>query len=113
MTGEDWNRYFKETYGDENVSWITKPGVNLNNLKDLIKNGQVSGNNIISKIDDNTQILFRRDTGSNAHPIKPDYPDPVDHYNIEIQIKNSNGKWKSTSSYHIIVDKNGNIIGRK
>lgn len=30
---------FKETYGADNVNWVTRPGVNLNNFKDLINNG--------------------------------------------------------------------------
>lgn len=52
----------------------------------------MNGNNIISQVNDNTQILFRKDTGADAHPIKPNYPDSVDYYNIEIQTKSSNGK---------------------
>ncbi|MRX73031.1 hypothetical protein GJU40_12855 [Bacillus lacus] len=84
----------------------------LDKIKSLIKNGKIKGNNIISKIDDNTQVIFRKDTGKNAHPIKPKYPNAVDHYNVEIQTKTSAGKWKSRESYHIIVDKNGNIIDR-
>ena len=58
-------------------------------MKSLIKNGKIKGNNIISKIDDNTQVLFRKDTGKNAHPIKPKYPNAVDLYNVEIQTKTS------------------------
>ncbi|MDO7908784.1 polymorphic toxin-type HINT domain-containing protein [Paenibacillus sp. JX-17] len=84
----------------------------LDKLKSLIKNGKIKGNNIISKIDDNTQVIFRKDTGIKAHPIKPKYPNAVEHYNVEIQTKTSAGKWKSRDSYHIIVDSNGNIIDR-
>jgi hypothetical protein len=85
---------------------------NLDEIKSLIKKGEIKGNNIICKIDDNTQVIFRKDTGSYAHPIRPKYPNPVDHFNIEIQTKTSAGKWKSRESYHIVVDKNGNIIDR-
>ena len=41
---------------------------------------------------------------------KTKYPNAVDHYNVEIQTKTSAGKWKSKESYHIVVDKNRNII---
>lgn len=86
---------------------------NLGELKGLIKNGKVSGNNIISHVDENTQIIFRDDTGVNVHPIKPNgYIDPVDHYNVEIQTKTPAGKWKSKWSYHIVLDDKGNIIDR-
>ncbi|KZZ83921.1 hypothetical protein [Bacillus sp. SJS] len=84
----------------------------LDQMKSLIKNGKVKGNNIISKIDDNTQVIFRKDTGKNSHPIRPKYPNAVEHYNVEIQTKTSAGKWKSRESYHIIVDNNGKVIDR-
>ncbi|URN93493.1 MAG: RHS repeat-associated core domain-containing protein [Candidatus Pristimantibacillus lignocellulolyticus] len=84
----------------------------LDKMKSLIKNGKKKGNNIISKIDEKTQVIFRKNTGKNAHPIKPKYPNAVDHYNVEIQTKTSAGKWKSRESYHIIVDKNGKVIDR-
>ena len=79
----------------------------LHEIKTLIKNGEVKGKNIISQIDGNTQMVFRNDTGVNAHPVKPKgYINPVDHYNVEIQTKTPAGKW----SYHIIFDEKGNII---
>ncbi len=84
----------------------------LDEFKTLIKNGEVKGNNIICKVDDNTQIIFRKDTGDDAHPIKPKYPDATDHYNVEIQKKTSAGKWKSKASFHIVIDENGNIIDK-
>lgn len=84
---------------------------NLDKIKQIIKNGEIKGNNIISKIDDNTQVIFRSDTGANAHPIRSQgYEQPVNHYNIEIQTKTVAGKWKSKWSYHIILDNEGNII---
>ena len=77
----------------------------------LIKNGEIKGNNIIGKIDDNTQIVFRQDTGVNAHKMTTrGYPEVVDHYNIEVQTLTPAGKWKSKFSYHIILDELGNII---
>ena len=84
---------------------------NFGKIKKIIKKGKVKGNNIISKIDDNTQAIFRRDTGVNAHSIRSHgYDQPVNHYNVEIQTKTAAGKWKSKWSYHIILDKKGNII---
>lgn len=83
----------------------------LEQLKWYIKNGVIKGNNIISQMDENTQIIFRNDTGEFAHPINlHGYSNAVSHYNIEIQTKTAAGKWKSKWSYHIIMDDNGNII---
>lgn len=84
----------------------------ISELKRLIGKGEIKGNNIISPVDNNTQVIFRKDTGSNAHPIRPKYPEPMNHYNVEIQKKTQAGKWKSKESFHIIIDKNGNIIDR-
>ena len=78
-------------------------------MVDLLKSGK--RNNIISKIDDETQIIFREDTGANAHPMKTKgYEQAIDHYNIEIQTKTPAGKWKAKWSYHIVLDKFKNII---
>lgn len=102
----DWNIDWST---DSNTEGVSNP--KLDEIKTLIKNGEVKGKNIISQIDENTQIVFRNDTGVNAHPVKPKgYIDPVDHYNVEIQTKTPAGKWKSKWSYHIVFDKNGNII---
>lgn len=76
-----------------------------------MKNGKRAKNNIIYQIDDNTQIIFRRDTGLNAHPISSHgYTKDQDHYNVEIQEKNSAGKWKHKWSYDIIIDDQGHVI---
>jgi len=61
-------------------------------------------------VEDGYKIIFRRDFGKNAHPIKTKgYVDPVNHYNIEIQ-KQCRGRWKDHFCYHIIVDETGNVI---
>ena len=84
----------------------------IEQLKEYIKSGEIKENNIISQIDDNTQIIFRNDTGEFAHPINSNgFSTAVNHYNIEIQIKTSTGRWKSKWSYHIILDNAGNVIG--
>jgi len=123
----DYHSYFVSnlniwTHNSCDVPWIKagnsstkgtgKAVSDLDKIKSLIKKGEIKGNNIISKIDDKTQVIFRKDTGKNAHPIKPKYPNAVDHYNVEIQTKTSAGKWKSRESYHIVVDKSGKIIDR-
>ncbi len=83
----------------------------LEQIYELIKGGEIKDNNIISRIDDDSQIIFRKDTGDHAHSIKSrGYDDVVEHYNIEIQTKTLGGKWKRRWSYHIIIDILGNII---
>lgn len=68
-------------------------------------------NNIISKVDDNTLIIFRKATGNFSHPINSHgYSEAINHYNIEIQVKTPAGKWKSKWSFHIILDELGNVI---
>ena len=63
----------------------------LDVLKYYLKNGKRAKNNIIYQIDDNTQIIFRRDTGLNAHPISSHgYTKDQDHYNVEIRQENGN-----------------------
>ncbi len=80
-------------------------------FKNLLSKGQVKGNNIITKLDDNTQIIFRRDIGENAHSIPPKYPNKTNHYNVEIQKYSAkNHQMKTCKSYHIIVDNDNNVI---
>lgn len=82
----------------------------LNTLKKLISSGSIRENNIITNLDNNTQIIFRRDFDEYAHPISSHgYQAPVNHYNIEIQTKNMRGKWVKRESYHIITNNDGSI----
>ena len=61
-------------------------------------------------LDAQNQIIFRMDVGENAHKIVSyGYNEPVSHINIEIQVKNSAGKWKPKWDYHIILDEFGEI----
>jgi enoyl reductase-like protein len=104
----DYSEVYRK-YGEETSKAVEKLDVDY--FKKLIKNGEIKGNNIISKVDDNTQIVFRQDTGVNAHKMTTKgYPQAVDHYNIEVQTLTPAGKWKSKFSYHIILDELGNII---
>ena len=89
----------------------TIENLQLTEMKNILKNGEIKENNIIAPLDENTQVIFRNDTGANAHPIHSQgYDNPVNHYNIEIQVKTQAGKWKSKWSYHIIFDEFGVII---
>ncbi len=38
------------------------------------------------------------------------YDNPVNHINIEIQVKSSSGKYKPKWDFHIILDNLGNVI---
>lgn len=80
-------------------------------LDDLIRNGKVVDHQIISNIDENTKVMFRRDVGKNAHPIRSKgYNKPVNHFNIEFQTKTSKGKWKKKNNFHLILDDDMNVI---
>jgi hypothetical protein len=69
------------------------PEAKLTEIQNMIKEGEIKGNNIITPLDENTQVIFRNDTGVNAHPIRPHgYNEATNHYNIEIQVKNQAGK---------------------
>lgn len=82
----------------------------LANLKDMIKNGdKIDEKNIAYKLDDNTKIIFRLDTGANAHKI-PGYSTPVDHINIEIQYLTKNHNKRVLLDLHIVLDEDGNVI---
>lgn len=80
-------------------------------LQSLVKRGKRVGHNIISRVDDRTQIIFRKDMGKHAHGL-PNYPKgkKIDHYNVELQTRSSKkGKWKPRFSLHIVIDKKGRI----
>ncbi|REE81238.1 RHS repeat-associated protein [Paenibacillus taihuensis] len=78
-------------------------------LVDLIKQSKPlgkKGNQLYKELEDGWKIIFRKDVGDHAHPIRPEYPDPVDHFNIEIQNAYGNIKY----NLHIIVDEAGKVI---
>ncbi|MGF6907446.1 hypothetical protein, partial [Fusobacterium sp. PH5-44] len=84
----------------------------LEQLKTYMKNGTKNGKNIITQVDDKTKIIFRKDFGGDAHPIlNRGYYEPVNHYNIEVQTSGIKGKVRK-ESFHIIMDKKGNIIDK-
>ena len=80
-------------------------------LSSLISNGEVNGRNIIYKLDDKTNLVFRRDFGADAHSINPKYPGKTNHYNIEIQkYSEKKHQFQTWKDYHLIIDNNNNVI---
>jgi hypothetical protein len=80
-------------------------------ISSLISKGKISDNNIIYKLDDKTQLIFRKDCDKYAHEIKPKYPKKINHYNIEIQkYSEKHHQLKKWRDYHIIVDQNNDVI---
>ena len=80
-------------------------------LKSYIDKGVMKDNRIEAMIDADSKIVFRKDFGDKAHPIRSHgYTSPVDHYNIEIQAFDSlRGKWNVTRKWHIVIDETGKI----
>lgn len=82
-------------------------------MQDILKTAKLSPgkpNQLEAVLDDGTKVIFRRDIGEHAHPIGKDYPAPVDHYNINIEIHASNstrpGKFILQENVHIVIDEN-------
>ncbi|TET06227.1 hypothetical protein E3J79_02655 [Candidatus Dependentiae bacterium] len=81
------------------------------NIKELLDKGKKIGDRIETMIDENAKIIFRRDFGKSAHPIKSHgYKVPVDHYNVEIHTKAPYKGWNRYLNLHIIIDKTGRVI---
>jgi hypothetical protein len=56
-----------------------------------------------------SKVIFRKDFGAKAHPIGAKYPNPVNHYNIEIHSPYRNS-YQQVENYHLIVDTAGKVI---
>jgi hypothetical protein len=91
----------------------------LQQVKAYFSNGIVKDNRVEGMIDADTKILFRKDYGGKAHPLRPKRGYPVgvniDHYNIEIQERALPGtiidRWnKAIANFHIVFDEFGNIV---
>ncbi len=72
------------------------------------------GHQRMTVLDNGDRLIFRKDVGEFAHSIGKKYPNPVDHYNIDIQkqyIKKS-GKFGHENFYkmHIIIDETGDYV---
>lgn len=63
-------------------------------------------------LEDGTKVIFRRDIGEHAHPIGKNYPEPVDHYNVEVHSPDPTrpGKFIPKQNAHIIVDQDLNPV---
>ena len=82
----------------------------VDEIVDIMKSGKRDGKNIMSQLDDTTQVIYRMDVGENAHKIRSrGYSEPVNHINIEIQKMGQNGKYKSKWDFHIILNELGQI----
>jgi hypothetical protein len=68
------------------------------------------GNQVGLVLSNNVKLLFRRDVGIHAHSIGKKYPNPVDHYNIEIHIPERSGNYENFYNYHIILDHNKKLV---
>ena len=84
----------------------------VNDIVDIMKSGNMTadGRNKITQLDENTKVIFRMDVGENAHSMEMyGYSNPVNHINIEIQVKASSGKYKPKWNFHMILDNLGEV----
>lgn len=86
--------------------------LSVNDIVDIMKSGDMTsdGINIVTQLDEKTKVIFRMDVGKNAHSIeKYGYRNPVNHINIEIQVKASSGKYKTKWDFRMILDNLGKV----
>jgi hypothetical protein len=95
--------------GTENTRLLNNP---LKSLLDEAKPTPGVSHQLETVLDDGTKIIFRRDVGEHAHPIGRNYPDPVDHYNIEVHTPDPSrpGRIIREQNVHIILDNKLNPI---
>lgn len=98
--------------GKGNESGNKSGSSSVNDIVDIMKSGNMTadGRNIITQLDENTKVIFRMDVGENAHSMEMyGYSNPVNHINIEIQVKASSGKYKPKWNFHMILDNLGEV----
>jgi hypothetical protein len=80
-------------------------------VKSAISKATQVGDRLETTLSDGTKVIFRRDVGSNAHPL-PGYPNPIDHINIEIMtpIPGRVGRYEPALNTHIVLNPSGNPI---
>ena len=113
-------RWYKVTY---QVDYVGEKGIarfaggsgnnSVDGIVDIMKTGNktTDGRNIITQLDDNTNVIFRMDVGEHAHSMERyGYSNSVNHVNIEIQVKSSSGKYKPKWNFHMILDDLGEVI---
>lgn len=100
--------------GNDGVRGIeTYKRVNKNTdlIKDIIENANIQSythKQIIRTLEDETQIIIRKDFGENAHSLGKPFNEKMDHYNLEIQVPFKNG-YKTIENIHIIPTEKGYI----
>lgn len=85
----------------------------IDDIVDIMKSGKKISDerNIIIQLDDNSKVIFRIDVGKNAHSMEMyAYSNPINHINIEIQVKLSSRKYKPKWNFHMILDDLGEVI---
>ena len=84
----------------------------INKLKAVINSSKNVGGRLETKLEDGSKVIFRKDFGKSAHPIRPKFPNSVNHYNIEIHkpIRGQPNRFEQVYDGHIIVDSKGKVI---
>ena len=78
-------------------------------IQKALKNAKWVNGRLEAKLPGGAKIVIRRDFGANAHPIGSKYPNPVNHYNIEIHTP-YRGRFKIELDAHLIVDSAGKVV---
>ena len=87
----------------------------VDQIVEVMKRGKISddGYRIITDLDDRTRVIFGLDVGDRAHKLNiGGYTNPVDHMNIEIQIRKNREKVRTVWDLHLILDKNRQVINQ-
>jgi RHS repeat-associated protein len=93
------------------VATKSTSGESANALSEALSRARPSGDRLEAVLDDGGKVIFRRDVGAEAHPL-PGYPQPVDHWNIEVQspIPGRPGRFEPVQNTHIVLDASGKPI---
>ncbi|ROV53655.1 hypothetical protein EGS38_11800, partial [Neisseria chenwenguii] len=64
---------------------------------------------LMHTLNDGTRLIFRKDFGSQAHPIGNIFQGKgaINHYNIEVQIPRANGSVRTIENLHIVPNSSG------
>ena len=92
---------------------VTLPhNINYNVLKQALDRATPTAghpNQLMYTLTDGTRVIFRKDFGANAHPIRNIFPGKgsIDHYNIEVQIPKARGGVRVIENLHIVPNSSG------
>ena len=84
-------------------------------IVEVMRRGKISddGYRVITDLDDRTRVIFGLDVGDRAHRLDiGGYTNPVDHMNIQIQVKKTHEKVRIAWDLHLILDKNRQVINQ-